>query len=163
MAQVRNAISTRLRVPVDLDDINNNNHHIGLRSKRPRPASTTSSNKPKAQKVKGKRGALKCLLQMPDDIMWEVTKLLFTFSLSWLLNDVTIQVFQHLGPYDLLRLARTTRGLRRFLLSPTTAPLWRTSRANVPGLPDCPQDLSEPHYAYLMFELICHVRLLLNT
>jgi len=81
------------------------------------------------------------------------------FLCSFLRNDVIIQVFQHLGPYDLLRLARTTKGLRRFLFSPTTAPLWRSCRANVPDLPDCPQDLSEPQYAYLMFELICHVSL----
>ncbi len=79
MAQVANAISTRLRVPVDLDEINNNNHRIALRSKRPRPASIKSSNKTKAQKVKGKRGALKCLLEMPDDIMWEVISVLHIF------------------------------------------------------------------------------------
>lgn len=133
MAQVQDHLSTRLRLPQEIA----NNHQI---AKRPRLPSTSqnkgSSTKTNSQKVKGKRGALKCLLEMPDDIMWEV--------------------FQHLGPYDLLRLARTTKGLRKFLLSPTTASLWRACRANVPGLPDCPQDVSEPRYAFLMFELICH-------
>jgi hypothetical protein len=76
MAQVENNSK-----PADLDeifDLNNNNHRIG---KRVRRASTlpqkSSSSKTKAQKVRGRRGALKCLLQMPDDIMWEVMNAAF--------------------------------------------------------------------------------------
>lgn len=33
---------------------------------------------------------------------------------------------------------------------------WRLARANV-GLPDCPQELSEPEYANLVFSTECQV------
>jgi len=32
-------------------------------------------------------------------------------------------------------------------------------RSNVEGLPDCPDDLSEPQYASLLFEHTCQVRI----
>jgi len=32
------------------------------------------------------------------------------------------------------------------------------ARANVEGLPDCPFDMTEPEYASLVFEPVCHVR-----
>ncbi len=71
---------------------------------------------------------------------------------------ICYQVFAQLEPYDLVRLARTTKALRNLLLNPPSAPVWRKCRDNVPGLPHCPKGLSEPRYAHLMFEQICHVR-----
>jgi hypothetical protein len=34
---------------------------------------------------------------------------------------------------------------------------WRVSRLNIPMLPPCPEDISEPAYANLMFFAHCHV------
>src|SRR6188768_899373 len=39
----------------------------------------------------------------------------------------------------------------------SSAPIWRHCRSNIPGLPKCPADLSEPQYAKLMFDLSCNV------
>lgn len=64
-------------------------------------------------------------------------------------------------PRDLLSLARTTRELRKFLLSRRAAALsWRAARERqVPDLPPCPAFLSEPMYASLVFETACQVSL----
>ena len=35
--------------------------------------------------------------------------------------------------------------------------LWKATRANVPGLPECPSFLSEPAYANVVFFHQCHV------
>ncbi len=69
----------------------------------------------------------------------------------------TFQVFSFMHPRDLLSLARTTRDFRTFLSSRSSAPFWKAARKNVEGLPDCPQYLSEPAYANLMFFAHCHV------
>ncbi|KZT08450.1 uncharacterized protein LAESUDRAFT_723975 [Laetiporus sulphureus 93-53] len=86
--------------------------------------------------LRGKRGGLKDLPEMPDDILFEV--------------------FVLLHPKDLLNSARTTRPLRAFLMTRRSAFIWRASRTQVDGLPDCPQHLSEPAYANLMFFSHCH-------
>ena len=67
------------------------------------------------------------------------------------------QVFHHLHPYDLLHLARTTKTLRKLLMARSASTIWRRARENVPGLPDCPKDMSEPAYANLLFDPHCHV------
>ncbi|KAI0723949.1 hypothetical protein C8T65DRAFT_599659 [Cerioporus squamosus] len=70
--------------------------------------------------------------------------------------DILYEVFLHLHPYDLLHLARTTKTLRRMLMTRSASTIWRRARENVPGLPDCPKDMSEPAYANLMFDPHCH-------
>ena len=60
-------------------------------------------------------------------------------------------------PYDLLRLARTTKAFRRLLLSRSSITIWRESLALVPDLPECPADLTEPAYTNLVFDPHCHV------
>jgi len=67
------------------------------------------------------------------------------------------QVSVYLEPLDLLRLARSTRGLNDILMSRHSRLIWRTARTYYPGLPGCPADLSEPEYARLVFERDCHV------
>ncbi|KAJ3767967.1 hypothetical protein FB446DRAFT_792698 [Lentinula raphanica] len=71
--------------------------------------------------------------------------------------DVILEIFCHLEPRDLLRLARTTRDLRGILMSKTREFIWRIARGNVEGLPPRPADLNEPQYADLLFESYCHV------
>jgi hypothetical protein len=73
------------------------------------------------------------------------------------------QVVSHLLPIDLLQLARASRYFRSSLLSKTSKHIWVAARRNVPGLPDCPDDIPEPAYAHLLFDKFCDVRNQLPT
>ncbi|KAJ3724110.1 hypothetical protein DFJ43DRAFT_1200291 [Lentinula guzmanii] len=55
--------------------------------------------------------------------------------------EVILEVFCHLEPRDLLRLARTSRELQNLLMSRTLENIWRAARQNVEDLPPCPHDL----------------------
>ncbi|KAI0074234.1 hypothetical protein K474DRAFT_1626258 [Panus rudis PR-1116 ss-1] len=93
--------------------------------------------------IRRRRGGLEELPKMPLDIIFEV--------------------FSHLCPLDLLNLARTTKAFRQLLMSKQSAVHWRTARANVPGLPDIPDDMTEPEFANLLFSSHCHGCLKSNT
>ncbi|KAG8957800.1 hypothetical protein FRC00_003503 [Tulasnella sp. 408] len=71
--------------------------------------------------------------------------------------DIFAEICIELTPLDLLQLARSTRRLREILMSKESKPIWRRARANITDLPDCPEDLSEPQYASLMFEVGCQI------
>ncbi|KAF8968317.1 hypothetical protein BDZ97DRAFT_1612907, partial [Flammula alnicola] len=60
-------------------------------------------------------------------------------------------------PLDLLRVARTSKDLRSVLMSRKSIIIWKQSRLNIEGLPECPEDPSEPQYAYLTFDSTCYV------
>ena len=68
-----------------------------------------------------------------------------------------LQIFGHMHPRDLLSLARTTKDFRTFLMSRDAAPFWKAARQQVEDLPECPEHLSEPAYANLVFFSHCHV------
>ncbi|KAE9393656.1 hypothetical protein BT96DRAFT_923941 [Gymnopus androsaceus JB14] len=72
--------------------------------------------------------------------------------------DIFFEIFMHLDPGDLLRLARTSKNLRNVLMSKSSESAWRAARSNVDhGLPPLPDDLSEPQYAHLVFsDSYCH-------
>ncbi|KAF9535715.1 hypothetical protein CPB83DRAFT_842210 [Crepidotus variabilis] len=69
--------------------------------------------------------------------------------------DVLFEIFGHLSPYDLLKLARTNKEFRRLLLNKSFISVWKTALARVPGLPPCPPDMSEPAFANLAFSPHC--------
>ncbi|KAI0806939.1 hypothetical protein C8Q74DRAFT_1376023 [Fomes fomentarius] len=72
--------------------------------------------------------------------------------------DVFFDVTSYLMPIDILQLGRASKQLRSVLFSKSCRHVWIASRKNVhPQLPDCPHDLSEPKYAYLVFERFCMV------
>ncbi|KAJ3864161.1 hypothetical protein EV359DRAFT_7354, partial [Lentinula novae-zelandiae] len=71
--------------------------------------------------------------------------------------DLELEIYSYLEPLDLLRLSRTSKDLRVFLMSRSNAIVWRAARSNVPDLPPLPSDLSEPEYANLVFASYCHV------
>ncbi|KAG8908297.1 hypothetical protein FRB99_007831 [Tulasnella sp. 403] len=108
---------------------------------------TGPSDEPKAEKGKGKAtttrgkkrksGRLEGLMRMPVDVFAEVCG--------------------YLKPIDLLHLARSSKRLREILMSKESKPLWCRSRSLLNALPDCPEDLSEPAYASLMFENGCQM------
>ncbi len=71
---------------------------------------------------------------------------------------IQLQIFSHLEPRDLLHLCRTNKFLRSILLDRNSLGVWRSARQNLNGLPDLPEDLSEPRYASLLFDKYCQVR-----
>ncbi|KAG6335460.1 hypothetical protein ID866_3634 [Astraeus odoratus] len=52
--------------------------------------------------------------------------------------DILFEIFGHLNPLDVLRLARTTKQFRRVLMHRSALSIWIAARQNVPNLPDCP-------------------------
>ncbi|KDQ62087.1 hypothetical protein JAAARDRAFT_148747 [Jaapia argillacea MUCL 33604] len=70
--------------------------------------------------------------------------------------DILFEIFGHLLPLDLLRLAWTTKSLRRILMRRSARSVWIHTLANVPGLPECPPDLTEPQFSRLAFDPHCH-------
>ncbi|KAF4614858.1 hypothetical protein D9613_003364 [Agrocybe pediades] len=101
-------------------------------------ASNKAGNPAPTKKFRGMRGRLRDILEMPMDIL--------------------VEIFGHLKPLDLLHLTWTTKSFRALLLSKNadSRAIWKESIANVPGLPPCPEDLSEPKYTHLAFVNICH-------
>ncbi|PCH38323.1 hypothetical protein WOLCODRAFT_66907 [Wolfiporia cocos MD-104 SS10] len=95
------------------------------------------SNVARPKIIRGRRGGLKDMLNMPTDIL--------------------LEIFRHFHPRDLLSLARTTKEFRAFLMSRNSSlNIWKASRQHIEGLPDCPEHLSEPAYANLVFFPHCH-------
>ncbi|KAF9235124.1 hypothetical protein BU15DRAFT_65102 [Melanogaster broomeanus] len=70
--------------------------------------------------------------------------------------DILFEIFGHLMPLDVLRLARTTKQFRRVLMHRSSLSVWIAARKNVPDLPNCPPYLSEPQFANLVFDTHCH-------
>ena len=48
-------------------------------------------------------------------------------------------------------------------MNQSMAVYWKRARENIEGLPACPDDLSEPAYANLMFYAHCHVGIALHV
>ncbi|KZT71841.1 hypothetical protein DAEQUDRAFT_736635 [Daedalea quercina L-15889] len=94
------------------------------------PAPTPPKKDGGRRNLRGKRGGLRDMPNMPLDILME--------------------------PRDLLNLARTSKPFRELLMSRGSARMWKTARAIVDGLPECPEHLSEPAYANLAFFAHCH-------
>ncbi|KAI0047931.1 hypothetical protein FA95DRAFT_1678733 [Auriscalpium vulgare] len=80
---------------------------------------------------RGVRGRLSALPSMPLDILFEI--------------------FGHLPPTDLIHLTRVTKAFRQVLLSRDAMLLWKEAYELVPDVPSCPEDMSEPAWANLLF------------
>ncbi|RDB19805.1 hypothetical protein Hypma_012990 [Hypsizygus marmoreus] len=106
------------------------------------------------RQIRGRRGALKQLLELPLDLLFEARD---TANGRWSEGFTCSQIFGHLNPADILVLSRTSKDLRNVLMRKSAAFVWKLARANV-GLPDCPPDLNEPQFAKLLFDSLCDVR-----
>ncbi|KAH9833537.1 uncharacterized protein C8Q71DRAFT_773908 [Rhodofomes roseus] len=110
-------------------------------SKQSRSSTSTNGVAPKAatvarwKNVRGRRGGLKDMLNMPMDIIREICL--------------------RLHPRDLLSLSRTSKSFNSFLMRRSSAYLWRGSLRNVEGLPPCPSGLIEPSWVSLVFSPYC--------
>ncbi|KAL0577111.1 hypothetical protein V5O48_004864 [Marasmius crinis-equi] len=89
----------------------------------------------KKGKVARRGGALRYIKEMPLDVLFEI--------------------FGYLEPFDLLRLSRTSKDLRRALISRSSKSVWKAARANL-GVPDPLPSMSEPKFAHFMFDPHCH-------
>ncbi|KAI0267132.1 hypothetical protein BC834DRAFT_1040925 [Gloeopeniophorella convolvens] len=96
--------------------------------KRPRRAEDQEKRSALSRRV---RGRLSELPSMPLDILYEI--------------------FAHLPPADLISLARVNKSFRRVLMSRGSSFLWKESYELVPDVPPCPEDMTEPAWAHLLF------------
>ena len=60
---------------------------------------------------------------------------------------------------DLLTISRTTKAFRELLLGPNAKRFWKLAMENseAEGVPPCPDWLSPPAYANLLYSPHCHV------
>ncbi|PBK68885.1 hypothetical protein ARMSODRAFT_199285 [Armillaria solidipes] len=70
--------------------------------------------------------------------------------------EIYLEIFSYLCPVDLLRLARTTKHFRSFLMSRSVLSLWERARSYVDPLPDMSPLMSEPAIIDFMFEKGCN-------
>ncbi|KAL0577162.1 hypothetical protein V5O48_004839 [Marasmius crinis-equi] len=96
---------------------------------------TSSGIVQRPQKQKSRRNALHYIKDMPLDILYEI--------------------FCLLTPHDLLRLSRTSKDLRKNLMSKSSLFVWKACRKNS-GVPDPLPSMSEPAFARLVFDPHCH-------
>ncbi|KAM5534521.1 hypothetical protein V8D89_011853 [Ganoderma adspersum] len=70
--------------------------------------------------------------------------------------DISLQIFGHLHPKDLLDLTRTSKAFRSFFLNRANSiSIWKSSLRQVEGLPEKPESFSEPAFAQLLFSSFC--------
>ncbi|CAA7265863.1 unnamed protein product [Cyclocybe aegerita] len=96
---------------------------------------TVEASTKEVRPTRKRKGKLNSLLNMPLDILFEI--------------------LGHLKPYDLLRLARTTKDFRRLLMNKSSISVWKASLREVPGLPPCPPEMTEPAWTNLVFSPQC--------
>ncbi|KAJ8073129.1 hypothetical protein PM082_019997 [Marasmius tenuissimus] len=70
--------------------------------------------------------------------------------------ETVYEIFSQCEPYDLLRLARTSRKLREMLMTRSSSWVWKRARQNL-GVPDPTPEMSEPKLAHLLFDKHCHI------
>ncbi|KAG6835034.1 hypothetical protein H0H93_005457 [Arthromyces matolae] len=88
--------------------------------------------------VRGRRGALKGIVEMPLDILYES--------------------FMYLTSVEVLHLSRTCKALRRILMTKSAECVWKQARYNLDDFPDRLDDLNEPQLAAFVFSALCDVR-----
>ncbi|KAG8924479.1 hypothetical protein FRC01_011443 [Tulasnella sp. 417] len=84
----------------------------------------------------GRGGKLRDLMNMPVDIFTEICS--------------------YLDPYDLRRLALSSKRLWDILMTKTMRQMWKTALDSVSDLPECPTDLNEPQYVCLLYSSECY-------
>lgn len=114
---------------------------------------TKRQSKSLEKRVKGKRGALEQIAEMPLDIIHEVTLPLRQY-LKLITNP---QILSHLAPSDLLNLSRTNKLLRSVLMRRSNASVWRAALNRICA-PKRPNQVNEAYYTKFLFDLFCDVR-----
>ncbi|RDB21162.1 hypothetical protein Hypma_011888 [Hypsizygus marmoreus] len=90
-----------------------------------------------SKKVRGARGTLRLMTEMPLDILFET--------------------FSHLQPGDVLSLSQASKSLREILLNPSSITIWKSAFLNAEGqLPPIPLDLNIVQFTNLLYGRHCH-------
>ncbi|KAJ7459070.1 hypothetical protein B0H11DRAFT_178141 [Mycena galericulata] len=105
--------------------------------KRKAETNASGSSAPKRPRTMKKKGSLQKLLDISLDVLFEI--------------------FGNLQPLDVLRLSRTSKEFRDLLMRRSSITIWKSSLNNVPGLPPCPQWMTEPQWVSLVFDPTCQV------
>jgi hypothetical protein len=105
----------------------------------------------------GNRAKLSALQTVPVDILFEVRR---CGCSARAIIEKSHQIFALLHPMDLIRLSRTTKTVRALVMAKSARVVWMSSLASIPDLSPCPEDMPECTWARLVFEPICHVRVL---
>ncbi|KAI0711003.1 hypothetical protein C8Q76DRAFT_624131 [Earliella scabrosa] len=69
--------------------------------------------------------------------------------------DIFLEIASHLHPMDLLNMSRSSKRFRDILTTKHHRDVWTNSFELVEGLPPCPNDMSGPFYAALLFDTTC--------
>ncbi|KAK0447967.1 hypothetical protein EV421DRAFT_106284 [Armillaria borealis] len=118
-----------------------------------RPSSTPGVRQSKAKRPRLTEGLLERVSETSLDVLLEVSTIRLRHGVFDI--DDQLQIFSHLEPRDFLHLCRTNKSLRSILLDRNALSVWRSARRSLKGLPDLPEDLSEPRYASLLFDKYC--------
>lgn len=153
----------KAKVVVETGDTDDDGEDFQHPKKRAKKSTRNPSKGSTVATTSRRKGRLRELTEFPLDLLLEVRwRDCYGYIYSMFLTSRP-QIFQHLDPLDLLRLARTTKALRSILMSKISSlRVWQESLDRT-GIPPKPDDLSEPAYANLAFSKHCHVRALLIT
>ncbi|CAE6460771.1 unnamed protein product [Rhizoctonia solani] len=120
--------------------------------KRPRNSANATRAPGRKKQVRNNHGLLDGLMNMPIDIFTEVSGV--DASLAYTALTIS-EITSHLLPIDIITLSRLNKFFRNALMHRSLIHIWHGSMRNVPGLPDCPADMSEPSYLALVFLKTC--------
>ncbi|KAH9927815.1 uncharacterized protein B0H18DRAFT_1002352 [Fomitopsis serialis] len=95
----------------------------------------TAKTEARWKNVRGRRGGLQDMLNMPIDVIQEICL--------------------YLHPRDLLSLSRTSKSFHTFLMQRSSAYLWKGSIKNIVDLPPRPEGWIEPAWISLIFSPYC--------
>ncbi|QRV85194.1 F-box-like protein [Ceratobasidium sp. AG-Ba] len=69
--------------------------------------------------------------------------------------EVLAQIAKHVPAVELVDLARTCRLFRQVLMRRSARPIWQAALRNIPGLPPCPDEPTEPQYVVFLLTDYC--------
>ncbi|KAL1733127.1 hypothetical protein EV714DRAFT_205494 [Schizophyllum commune] len=71
--------------------------------------------------------------------------------------DIVLEILGHVDPASLLHLARTSKFLRKYLMSRSSSKIWKKSfTCTDHGLPSPPTDMAIPSFVALIVDKFCH-------
>ncbi|KAG8932684.1 hypothetical protein FRC00_014320 [Tulasnella sp. 408] len=119
------------------------------KTKQPRSPDNNSAFEPGASSGKGKEKATSDQNQLITRRNGRGGKLRDLMNMP---VDIFAEVCSYLAPYDLRRLALTSKRLWDILMTKEARHIWKTAIASIPNLPECPTDLNEPQYITSYFD-----------
>lgn len=105
---------------------------------------------------KRKVGRVKDLLDMPVDIITEVSCRFVTWSSR--VSNTSSKITRHMHPQDLLNLSWSSKSLHKFFMKRGSNFVWKESFRNLRYQLPLPDGIVEPVLAILLFTKFCTVR-----